>query len=338
MPSYPVPDNEVQRLQAVAALAFAADTPDPALDALVRVAAQAFGVPAAVISLMQADHQVFVARVGVDVSELARHESLCNPLLMAPQTPWVVEDLSADPRYAAHPLVQGEAALRLYAGAALCDEQGLALGTLVLLDTQAWPTWTAAQRQTLQDLALIASRTLQTGRRLRELAQLAEVDTLTGLRPAAHFQAILEVELAHAMRTGEPFTLLELELDGLDVIREGFGVDAADTALRETAQRLAHQVRLGDVLARLGPERFGVLMRHGGHEAAEGLARRVTQAVAAPLLLPSGDEVGVGISVGMAAYSDATESLRQLQSEAASALGEARARNARRWQMFAVTH
>lgn len=187
MPSYPVPDNEVQRLQAVAALAFAADTPDPALDALVRVAAQAFEVPAAVISLMQADHQVFVARVGVDVSELARHESLCNPLLMAPQTPWVVEDLSADPRYAAHPLVQGEAALRLYAGAALCDEQGLALGTLVLLETEAWPTWTAAQRQTLQDLALIASRTLQTGRRLRGLAQLAEVDTLTGLRPAAHF-------------------------------------------------------------------------------------------------------------------------------------------------------
>ena len=33
MPSYPVPDNEVQRLQAVAALAFAADTPDPALEA-----------------------------------------------------------------------------------------------------------------------------------------------------------------------------------------------------------------------------------------------------------------------------------------------------------------
>ena len=43
MPSYPVPDNEVQRLQAVAALAFAADTPDPALDALVRVAHAAAG-------------------------------------------------------------------------------------------------------------------------------------------------------------------------------------------------------------------------------------------------------------------------------------------------------
>lgn len=35
---------------------------------------------------------------------------------MALETPWVVEDLSTDPRYATHPLVQGEAALRLYAG------------------------------------------------------------------------------------------------------------------------------------------------------------------------------------------------------------------------------
>lgn len=337
MPSYPIPDNEAQRLQAVAALARAAGTPDPTLDALVRVATQAFGVPAAVISLMQADHQVFVARVGVDVSELARHESLCNPLLVAPQSPWVVEDLSADPRYATHPLVQGEAGLRLYAGAALCDEQGLALGTLVLLDTQPWPTWTDAQHQTLQDLALIASRTLHSGRRLRELAQLAEVDTLTGLRPAAHFQAILEVELAHAMRTGEPFALVALEIDGIDTIEEGFGRPAAETVLHDTVQRLAQQVRLGDVLARLGPARFGVLMRHGGDEEAEGLRRRISQAVTAPLVLPSGDEVGVGLAVGVAAYSDTTESLHQLQAEARTALEADRALQARRWQAFTLT-
>jgi diguanylate cyclase (GGDEF)-like protein len=337
MPSYPIPDNEAQRLQAVAALAHAAGTPDPTLDALVRVATQAFGVPAAVISLMQADHQVFVARVGVDVSELARHESLCNPLLAAPQAPRVVEDLRADPRYATHPLVQGEAGLRLYAGAALCDEQGLALGTLVLLDTQPWPTWTDAQHQTLQDLALIASRTLQSGRRLRELAQLAEVDTLTGLRPAAHFQAILEVELAHAMRTGEPFALLALEIDGIDTIEEGFGRPAAETVLHDTVQRLAQQVRLGDVLARLGPARFGVLMRHGGDEEAEGLRRRISQAVTAPLVLPSGDEVGVGLAVGVAAYSDTTESLHQLQAEARTALEADRALQARRWQAFTLT-
>ncbi len=338
MSNVPHLESEVERLQAVEALACSADMGDPTLDALVRIATHTFGVPAAIIGLMKADHQVFVARVGVDVSEMARQESLCHTVVAAPQAPLVIEDLSADPRWATHPLVQGEPRLRMYAGAALRNADGLVVGTLALLDTQAAAPWTAAQHRTLQDLALVASRTLQDGQHLRELARQAQVDSLTGLRQAAWFQDILEAELAHAMRTGEPFTLLDMALDGLETIREGFGPEAADQALRDIAQRLNQQVRLGDVLAHIGPERFGVLMRHGGHDAAERLARRITQAVAAPLRLPSGDEVGVDISVGMAAYSDATESLHQLQTEAASALTEARARNARRWQMFSVTH
>lgn len=123
--------------------------------------------------------------------------------------------------------------------------------------------------------------------------------------PPPTFQAILgSAELAHAMRTGRPFTLLELELDGLDVIREGFGVDAADRLARD-GPASGPSGTPGRCAGAPGAERFGVLMRHGGHEAAEGLARRVTQAVAAPLVLHSGDEVGVGISVGMAAFSDA---------------------------------
>lgn len=346
MPSYPVPDNEVQRLQAVEALAWAEHASDPALDALVRIAAHTFGLPAAVISLMHADHQVFVARVGVDVSELTRAESLCNPVLMAPEAPLVVEDLSTDPQRAGHPLVQGAPHVRLYAGAALCDAHGLSVGTLALLDTRPASAWTVAQRRTLQDLALLASRTLQDGTRLRELAQATPaeaahpadtLDTFCGLRPAAHFQEQLAAELAHAMRTGESFALLELDIDGLHAIQEGFGTPAADAALRDTVERLAQQVRLGDVLARLGPARFGVLMRHGGDEEAEGLLRRISQAVAAPLVLPSGDEVGVGLAVGVAAYSDATESLHQLQAEASSALEADRALQARRWQAFTLT-
>lgn len=326
------PDHEAQRLAAVEALACTADLGDPALDALVRVAAQSFGVPAAVISLMRADHQVFVARVGVDVSELARAESLCEPALTSPQAPWVVEDLSADPQRANHPLVQGEPHVRLYAGAALCDDQGLAVGTLALLDTRAAAPWTDAQRRTLQDLAQVASRLLQDRRRLRDVAPL-----VPSVRTAEQFQAQLEAELAHAMRTGEPFAMLALDIDGIDTIGEGFGRPAAEAALHDTVERLAQQVRVGDVLARLGPAHFGVLMRHGGDEEAEGLLRRITQAVSEPLVLPSGDEVGVGLAVGVASYSDRTESLHQLQAEAAAALEADRALQARRWQAFTLT-
>lgn len=335
MSNHLAPDHEAERLAAVTALACSADMADPALDALVRIAAQSFGVPAAVISLMYADHQVFVARVGVDVSELARTESLCEPVLTSPQAPVVVEDLSADPLRAPHPLVQGEPHVRLYAGAALCDDQGLAVGTLALLDTRAAAPWTEVQRRTLQDLAQVASRILQDRRRLRDLAPAARA--LPGLHPADHFQEQLEAELAHAMRTGEPFAMVVLDLDGIDTIQEGFGAPAADAALHDTVQRLAQQVRVGDVLARLGPMRFGVLMRHGGDEEAENLRRRIVQAVAEPLVLPSGDEVGVGLALGVASYSDRTESLHQLQAEATSALEADRALQARRWQAFTLT-
>ncbi len=345
--SHPLPpDQEAQRLAAVEALGCTADMADPALDALVRVAAQSLGVPAAVISLMRADHQVFVARVGVDVSELARAESLCDPVLASPQAPLVIEDLQADPQRAGHPLVQGAPHVRLYAGAALCDAQGLAVGTLALLDTQPAARWTDAQRRVLHDLAQVAARILQDRRRLRDLAPLphqppgpgdALAASLPGLRPAEHFQEQLEAELAHAMRTGEAFALLSLDIDGIDTIRDGFGPQAADAALHDTVQRLAQQVRVGDVLAHLGATRFGVLMRHGGDEEAEGLLRRITQAVTAPLVLPRGDEVGVGLAVGVASYSDRTESLHQLQAEADAALEANRALQARRWQAFTLT-
>lgn len=335
MSNHFTPDHEAQRLAAVEALACTADLADPALDALVRVAARTLGVPAAVISLMRADHQIFVARVGVDVSELARAESLCEPTLASPQTPVVVEDLSADPLRAQHPLVQGEPHVRLYAGVALCDEQGLAVGTLALLDTRAAAPWSDAQRRTLQDLAQVASRLLQDRRRLREPAPAAR--PLPGLRPAEQFQEQLEAELAHAMRTGEPFAVVILDIDGIDTIQAGFGAPAADAALHDTVQRLAQQVRVGDVLARLEPMRFGVLMRHGGDEEAENLRRRIVQAVAEPLVLPSGDEVGVGLALGIASYSDRTESLHQLQTEATSALEADRALQARRWQAFTLT-
>lgn len=337
-PPFPTPDNEAQRLQAVRALGLIGSPPDAHLEALARVAAHTFGVPAAVVSLMEADYQAFLARVGVDVSELTRQESLCAHTLMSPEALLIVEDLSQDARFAAHPLVTGEPELRFYAGAPLRDEQGLPVGTLALLDTRARLEFSPAQRAALQDLAQLAAHTLLNQRRTRELAHLAQTDPVTGLSNRAQFTQTLEVELAHAMRTGEPFTLVYLDLDGFQAISDGFGPGAGDEVLREVAQRLRQQVRLGDVVARLGRDTFGIVMRHGAQDSAEILARRIVKAMAEPITLGSGDVVGVGISVGMAAYTDATESMQELQMQAEAALQEARQHNALRWKMFARVH
>ena len=56
--------------------------------------------------------------------------------------------------------------------------------------------------------------------------------------------------------------------------------------------------------------------------------------MASPITLSSGDTVGVGISVGMAAYDDDIESVRTLLAQADQALFEAKRQNEKRWKMF----
>jgi diguanylate cyclase (GGDEF)-like protein len=160
------------------------------------------------------------------------------------------------------------------------------------------------------------------------------VDPLTGTASRMQFDQTLDAEMQHAMRTGEPFTLLLLSLDGVGDIRNGFGAAAADAALREVSARMLQRVRLGDVLSRLSGEDFGVVMRHGAAAAAEVLATRIVEAVREPLTLDSGDAVGVRVCIGIAAYSDDVESVAALMDHAEQALQQARRQHERRWNFF----
>ena len=136
------------------------------------------------------------------------------------------------------------------------------------------------------------------------------------------------------MRTGEPFALLRLSLDGIGDIRNGFGPADANAALREVSARMATRVRLGDVLARLGGDEFGIVMRHGAATAAEVLAARIVDAVRQPLTLADGEAVGVRVCIGIAAYTDEVESAAALQAQAELALDAARREYDHRWSFF----
>ena len=223
--------------------------------------------------------------------------------------------------------------LRFYAGAPLVDVSGAVLGTLAVLDTQP-REFTAAQQAALLDCAALVMCALRARHQTHQLKHLALSDHLTGLANRAHFERVLEAEFARAVRQDEPFTLLLLDLDGFKAVNDGFGHPAGDETLKEISQRLLTQVRAGDVLARLGGDEFGIVMRDGPTEAAQALARRIVRAVSQPIRLSTGDEVGVGVSVGMAAYANDVMSVRKLVTQADQALYEAKKQNERRWKMF----
>lgn len=309
--------------------------PDAELQATARIAAQLMTAPIAFVALFDADANAlpaFKACVGIDARQLDPQFALRAHEGGATQ-PVVIESLGADAQFSAKPLVAGAPWLQFYAGVPMFDAKGAALGTLGVLDVRARGL-DAGQRAGLRNLATVVRIALEARRQIDELAREAMQDPLTGLARRKPFEQALQVELHHSMRTGEPFTLLRLSLDGIGDIRNGFGTAEADGALREVSARMAQRVRLGDVLARLGGDEFAVVMRHGAASAAEVLATRIVDAVRQPLTLASGEAVGVRVCIGIAAYTDEVESAAALEAQAEQALEAARREYDRRWNFF----
>jgi diguanylate cyclase (GGDEF)-like protein len=329
----PLPANEAQRLPALWTSQLLDTPPEPDCDALVRLAAQTLRMPMAWMALADADRLWFKARMGFDMAEMPRAIAPCAHTLLRPEQPLLVSDLTQDNRFAAQPCVLGAPHWRSYAGVALVNAQGHALGTLAVASPLPC-AFSLQDAANLHDLGLLAQDALDKRRLTQQLIHMTLSDPLTGLSNRNAFHQALQVELAHAMRCGEPFSVLCMDLDGFKAVNEGFGHAAGEEVLCEVARRLREQVRLGDLLARFGSDEFGVVMRHGAQESAQALAKRIVQAVCAPITLSSGDTIGVGISVGIASYTDDIDSTGTLLKHADQALFQAKQQNEKRWKMF----
>ncbi|OIQ87417.1 putative diguanylate cyclase YegE [mine drainage metagenome] len=317
----PFPANEAQRLRAVRSYGILDTLPEVDFDTLTRVAANAFNTPAAVIGLMDSDRLWFKSRLGLEVPQLDRQIAFCAHAIMLPGEPLVVEDLREDDRFKQNPLVTQAPHLCFYAGAPLVDRHGYALGTIAVVDTKPHE-FTEAQRALLCDLSSMVITALESRNLMNQLGLLAMTDHLTGLPNRVQFERVLNSEVAHALRTGEPFTVLYMDLDDFKGINDSFGHAAGDEVLCEVAGRMKNQLRIEDLLARLGGDEFAVIMRKTDESSPEFLVRRIFDAVSAPISLSNGDKVGVGISIGIATYADAIGSMTDLLARADQALYE----------------
>jgi diguanylate cyclase (GGDEF)-like protein len=314
-----LPDSEPRRLLALRAYDILDTGPEPEFEALARLAAIATATPMAGVAVLDADRLWFKSRVGLDMPELDRKVAICSHAILHPRDTLIVPDLAADPRFSDNPLVTGAPFLRFYAGAPIVDPTGMPLGTVAVMDTLP-RNFDAAKSAALKDLASLAITALLARRRAMDVQRLALTDHLTGIANRAQFDKAVVTELSHSMRTGELFTVLTMDLDGFKDVNDRLGHTLGDEVLCEVARRLTVLVRQGDVLARLGGDEFGILMRHGSQQSGNVLRQRVLDSLEQPLTLSTGESLRIGISVGMAAYTDETESVPELLAQANSAL------------------
>lgn len=184
-----------------------------------------------------------------------------------------------------------------------------------------------------QRCSLVGLHDVTAQKRLEEqLRALATRDSLTGAANRRHFVELAERERQRSLRSGSPLALCLLDADHFKDVNDRYGHVAGDHVLAALATSAQSQLRVADVLGRLGGEEFAILLPDTPLEGAEVLAERVREAVAAHRV-PSGDaeEIAVTISVGVAELRDA-ESFESLLKRADRALYAAKDRGRNRVQ------
>ena len=135
--------------------------------------------------------------------------------------------------------------------------------------------------------------------RVSELERLAATDYLTGAWNRAHFERLVDVELARSVESHRPVSLVLLDIDHFKHVNDTYGHGVGDAVLRELVQAVQTRLRASDILFRWGGEEFAVLVSAAGYRGAERLARDLCAAVADRPFPGAGH---VTISIGVAEH------------------------------------
>jgi len=127
--------------------------------------------------------------------------------------------------------------------------------------------------------------------------RLSISDPLTGLANYRQLMDAIEREIQRFGRTGRPFGLVLLDLDGLKQINDRYGHLAGSRALCRVANTLRLHSRSIDTVARYGGDEFALVMPETAASEAQDAANRICARVA-----QDADEPRLSISAGIAIY------------------------------------
>ncbi len=154
--------------------------------------------------------------------------------------------------------------------------------------------WLSAVGGPLERAAHCGALALRTLWRTEHLERLAATDDLTMIANRRTFDASLERELNRGARSGEPVSLVILDLDHFGRVNNDHGHPAGDEALRNVAAALSIACRDLDTAARYGGEEFAVILPDCGPDRCLDIAERLRVAVAsAPAVTPLTASAGV---------------------------------------------
>lgn len=138
-----------------------------------------------------------------------------------------------------------------------------------------------------------------------ELARLATIDSLTGLRNRRYFFDSLHNELRRLERSKSTLSLLLLDIDHFKTVNDTYGHSIGDAVLTSIAELIRGCLRETDVCARVGGEEFGVMLIDSSVHSAYQVAERMRMTIGGHRFICDGAEpFSCTVSIGICGATD----------------------------------
>jgi diguanylate cyclase (GGDEF)-like protein len=149
-------------------------------------------------------------------------------------------------------------------------------------------------------------------KRTEKIAQLSNIDALTGLYNRSAFTSQLKTLISRSAKRDNPLALLFIDLNGFKKINDTLGHKVGDAVLAEIAHRLgafANDYHAG----RWGGDEFLIALPYAGEEAAVSVANALQTRIGQPVDVMS-NQLSLTASVGIAMFPEhSTDELELIQ-------------------------
>lgn len=229
---------EQARLRDVSRVAPVLQAGDHQVDQLVRLAADLFDVPVALVSRVDEGDVAFAVAHGIEEAQAPRDATFCARTIECADT-MIVEDAHEDGRFADSPMVTGPPYIGFYAGAVLRGPNGYPFGTLCLIDYAPRQFRERDVRQLLR-IARVVEAQIVAGSQPEQSSPSSERnlirDAETGLLKRRFFEVRLDNLLAG--ETHPQVSVVSVHLENLAELRAAFDADHIQGIIAGLAKRL----------------------------------------------------------------------------------------------------
>ena len=153
-----------------------------------------------------------------------------------------------------------------------------------------------------------------------QLERLRTIDSLTGLLSRDAWVSAMERAVANCRISRQKFALLEIGLDRFKLINDSLSHAVGDKVLTEAAERIRNVLRRQDAAARLGGDRFSILLEDiQSRHNVDAICEKLLAAFLAPIMVDQ-HELHISISIGAVLHPDDGVDAGTLQRHAEAAM------------------